>query len=379
MRTARAVVIVAALAGITALAVMPAHSERRVPEFPQPQPPSELHFGSAAEADSARSGALTQAEVWKPTNVARANLGESPPDPSGLLSAPQVRCRFQPSRVQGTTPKFRCVLENGEVVRVKYGQTPEVPAELAATRLLSALGFGADRVWMVPHLRCYGCPRWTFRSMWIAERVGARQLIGDMPVNRYTDFEWVAVERRFPGHELVGSSGEGWAWFELSLENGSSERRARLDALRLVARFLAHWDNKAANQRLVCQGSAEGSTCRAPFAIIQDLGATFGPRKMDLEGWRGTPVWADRSTCRITMRDLPYAGGTFLDTEISERGRLLLARQLAALGDGQIEALFRGAAGAAWHGSGTFEDVSAWVRAFKVKVEAIASGPACPS
>src|SRR5206468_4506725 len=41
----------------------------------------------------------------------------------------------------------------------------------------------------------------------------------------------------------------GWAWWELK---DSEAPRADLDALRLLAVFLAHWDNKAGNQRLVC-------------------------------------------------------------------------------------------------------------------------------
>ena len=55
-----------------------------------------------------------------------------------------------------------------------------------------------------------------------------------------------------------------------------------------MAVLLAHWDNKAENQRLVCPPGAEGpeGTCSKPLAIMQDLGATFGPVKVDLNNWR---------------------------------------------------------------------------------------------
>jgi hypothetical protein len=68
-------------------------------------------------------------------------------------------CHFQLSDLGGTTPKFRCALDDGSEVRVKYGFGSEIPAEAAATRLLAVLGFGADRVTLVERLRCYGCPR----------------------------------------------------------------------------------------------------------------------------------------------------------------------------------------------------------------------------
>jgi hypothetical protein len=380
MRTAAVGIAVALVAAVAAVAVIPAEPDAAAPDFPSPRLQDEVQFAVAGDARAVRNAALARADVWRPANPGRADLSGAL-QAADILARPVVRCRFQPSRVDGTTPKFRCVLENGEVIRVKYGETPEIPAELAATRLLTALGFGADRVSVVPLVRCYGCPRWTFRSMWIADRIGVRDLIAEaLPGQRYTDFQWVGVERRFPGAELAVGGQEGWAWFELPGDDAPDEQRAELDALRLVARFLAHWDNKAANQRLVClsPGNASGA-CAEPFAFIQDLGATFGPRKMDLDGWARTQVWDDRKTCRLTMRDLPHGGGTFVDVSVSERGRLLLARQLSALSDSQLTVLFRGARTPAVHGSGPAADAGAWVRVFKEKVTAISSGPACPS
>jgi hypothetical protein len=383
MRTAWAVSLGSTLAalGVSVVAVVPAHRGDQAPAFPEPRAESALRFESDAQAEVVRAAALAAADVWPGADAADADLGTNPPDPGGLLSGATVQCRFLSNPVDGTTPKFRCVLDNGDVVRVKYGATAEIPAEIAATRLLAALGFGADRVYVVPHLRCYGCPRVTFRSMWLADRLGAREMLaGALPHDRYTDFHWVAVERRFPGTEFSTADREGWGWFELPGDQAPPEQKAELDAFRLVARFLAHWDNKSANQRLVCRpGEAEPSTCDAPIAFMQDLGATFGPRKMDLDGWERTPVWQDRTTCRVTMRDLPYGGGTFRDVQISEGGRTLLARQLIALRDEQIAALFRGARVAEFHGTGRSADVNEWARVFNAKVQAIASGPACPS
>jgi hypothetical protein len=100
--------------------------------------------------------------------------------------------------------------------------------------------------------------------------------------------------------------------------------------------------------------------------MLQDVGATFGPVKVNLRSWRDTPVWADDTGCRVTMRDLPYHGGTFPhDVHISEGGRRLLAARLAALQPSDITALFTA--------SRFPEPISSWAGAFQSKVEQIAS------
>ena len=79
--------------------------------------------------------------------------GANPPDPAGTLSDPIVRCKYLDAPARGTTTKFDCVLRDGEVVKVKYGYTGEIHAEVAASRLLSALGFGADRMFVIARVR----------------------------------------------------------------------------------------------------------------------------------------------------------------------------------------------------------------------------------
>jgi hypothetical protein len=114
--------------------------------------------------------------------------------------------------------------------------------------------------------------------------------------------------------------------------------------------------------------------------LLQDLGATFGPRKVNLRGWRSARIWADRSRCVLTMRHMPYSGATFMDVPIGEAGRLFLARRLASLSDAQIAALFAGARFD--RPRGVFSDlhpVDQWVDAFRERVAMISEGPPCPS
>lgn len=371
------------LAASVALAawLMPAGHERPPSAFAPPR--AKVEWPVSGDAEAARLDALHRARVWSPPAALAADLSENPPDPSGTLSQPMVRCRYLDSATSGTTAKFDCVLPDGEVVKVKYGHTGEIHAEIAGSRLLAALGFGADRMYLVPRVRCYGCMRTPFYTNWVLDKVQARELVArSVPEDRFTDFEWAAVERRFGGLPIEAGDHKGWSWFELEPADGSSgANRAERDALRLTAMLLAHWDNKAQNQRLVCLAPApSGATpCPRPFALINDLGATFGPNKVALDHWKAAPIWADRARCIVSMRQFPYSGGTFSDTAISEAGRQLIARELTALTEGQVTSLFEGARFREFLAGGGDADVQAWTAAFLDKVRQIAEGAPCPT
>ena len=170
---------------------------------------------------------------------------------------------------------------------------------------------------------------------------------------------------------------EGWAFFELDLidpKKGGAPR-AHVDALRLLAVMLSHWDNKSENQRLVCLSEKdwpEGGKCSKPFAMLQDVGSAWGPRKVDLPEWEAAPIWSDRATCATSMDALPYHGATFTPVKITEAGRQHLGGLLSRLSDRQIEDLFRGARFdqptglIGLHAS----PIPEWVRVFKAKVSA---------
>lgn len=329
--------------------------------------------------DAQRTEALRHATVWRQprTPLARAALDQST---DGLPA--DLSCQFKVTRLGGTASKFDCTLPDGRTVRVKYGTGPERLAEVAATRLLSALGFGADRVSLVERLRCYGCPPFPFVTTKAANIVGAEPLLQRaIDMEDHTEFSWVSVEERLAGTSIESDTLEGWRWSELPRGGGAGEPpRAHVDALRLLAVFLAHWDNKAENQRLVCLSKNDrAGACARPFAYIQDLGATFGPQKVDLAGWEKAPIWSNRETCEIGMESLPWSGGTFEPVRISDAGRRFLTDRLTALTDAQVAALFRGARfderRALLSGPWPIEE---WVRVFKARVQAIATGSECP-
>jgi hypothetical protein len=327
-----------------------------------------------------RADAIARAQVWHApkTAIGRAVLGADPRAPS------MIECRFRLDDQGGTTPKFDCLLPSGKELRVKYGPGAEVPAEAAATRLLGALGFGADTVTLVQRLRCYGCPNEPFVTAKLVEATQTQPLYERVSdENGYEDFEWVAVEQKLAAAAIETDSQKGWAFFELDAVDPSKggAPRAHVDALRLLAVFLAHWDNKAENQRLVCLSETwpPAARCPEPFLLLQDVGSTFGPNRVDLDAWKAARIWEDRNACKVSMSDLPYGGGTFGPTRVSERGRRFLARLLEQLTDAQLTDLFAGA---------RFDQprnplyrtspVPEWVRAFKARVRAISEGPPCP-
>jgi hypothetical protein len=334
---------------------------------------------TGSDADAVRRDALLRARVRLPDAGSVVDVG------AGFSRPNTVTCRFLSAIPTGTSAKFDCVLDGGEVVKIKYSRNPEIQAEVAATRLVRALGFGADQVEIVPRLRCHGCPRFPFLAMRLLSPRLADTVIGQHGYEGgYTEFEWVALERKFPAPAIETPTTEGWAWWEL---RESAAPQSELDALRLLAVFLAHWDNKSENQRLVCLDDLPASVasgfsrkCERPFALMQDLGATFGPRKVNLARWRDLPIWSDRSTCQLSMRRLPFGGGTFPDVTVSEEGRVLLVRELVALSDAEVRGLFETARFPEFH-SATDDgrDLEAWTRAFRYRADQILTAGPCPA
>src|SRR5436190_16584611 len=375
----------AALVGLTALLAIVAAlwCDGRNLRSSEPAPPAvvtpTLPVRPAATrlvSGEERVDAIARAQVW---HEPARGAGQSHLPANAVID--DLACRFVLKRLNGTTPKFNCILDTGEEVRIKYGKGAEIPPAAAATRLLRALGFAADEITLVHHLRCYGCPLEPFTTSKAVQSIrvsGVYEKVIDY--HDYHDYEWVALERKYDAWPIETATQEGWAFPELGRIDAShgGAPRAHVDALRLIAVFLAHWDNKADNQRLVCDRRdwPERTPCPAPLMLLQDLGATFGPRKVNLRRWRTSTIWADRVRCRITMRHLPYSGATFQDVQVGEPGRELASRLLERLTDEDVADLFRGARFD--QERGLFSDVrpvAAWVDAFKTRVRLISEGP----
>jgi hypothetical protein len=288
-----------------------------------------------AEASERRAQALRRARVWTAVPVERMDVVAGPDDSRRFRFLTPVRCDYQDKKLRGHSLKFSCTLADGDTVKVKVGDSNgEVFAEVAASRLLWALGFGADHMYPV-RLICRGCP----------SRFGGTRL----PTGEW-QFDAAAIERPLEG--AVFSDNDGWAWWELThvdaRQGGASA--AERDALTLLAAFLQHTDNKAEQQRLLCLGEPAqrpADTCAHPLLMLNDVGLTFGAANFlndngmgsaNFRAWSAEPVWKDAERCTANLR--PSFSGTLSNPHISDAGRQFLADLLMRLSDRQIADLF---------------------------------------
>jgi hypothetical protein len=337
-----------------------------------------------------RNAALAAARVWSQPSVpiGSADFSVNTPGPGGFDANADVDCTFSLEPTSGMTPKFMCILPNGDKVKVKYGEAipnGEVPAEITASRLLTALGFPTDRMNRVRSVKCRGCPPLPQQALKCLEkRESANVCLQGAAPDRVVTFQQALIERPLEGEKIEATEDQGWSWYELEKidpkAGGSS--RAEVDALRLIAVILAHWDNKGANQKLLCpSGKAQpDGSCTAPMAIIGDLGATFGPNRVDLVNWTKVPMWIDPASCRVSMKGLPFDGATFEDRQISEAGRQFALKLFRQLTPQQLNTLFEGSGLTAFqHVVAAGHSPQAWTDAFLAKVKAIESAGPCPN
>jgi hypothetical protein len=379
---------------------------------PAPKPAEEKvdkEFYSAKD----RLAAMRAATLFKPKAVAEANILEGPAQNRNQFQFhpnDNVICDFDMPGVKmgGKTPKFACKITrvesaNGQVqtltkemdeepLKVKFGASDfEVFAEMVATRLMWALGYYAD-AWFSVRVECHNCPEDPESGSGAAAT---------------RTFEPATVVRKFPGHKMyeVGKEEQGWTWDELDADNGRPTYER--DGLKLLGAFMQHSDNKAPQQRLVCdkvkvdeKTKPFTTTCDNSVMLVQDVGATFGgggwftsntSAKMNLGEWEGKKLWNKVGTdgapqqCQAVLRKSLSAGGGLSDPLISEEGRRFDAGLLCQLSDRQIEDLFKASRVALmpeYHNhDGSFKAgvdeasiIGKWVAAFKQKREDLAKG-----
>lgn len=396
------------------------------PSTPAPAPTvAAAAAGASAEAGVERRfyssrdrlRALTAGSVFAPADVSQRDVRVGPPqqaDQFQLHFNDRVTCEFTTAGEDksGSTPKFDCLITrvdgaDGQVqlprpemdeepVKVKFGvDNREIYAEVAATRLLWALGFHADAVFPV-RVTCLNCPADPTRA---SGPKGTRV------------FNESVIERKFPGRKMyeIGNEDQGWSWKEVETIAAPSSRK---DGLKMLAALMIHSDNKPAQQRLSCDGVTVDqstnpftTTCQASHLLIQDAGATFGgggaftngtTAKMHLGKWSEKRVWKKvgttsepgqpgNSECQAELPKSWAASDGLGHPRISEEGRRFAAGLLCQLSDPQIDALFtvtrvseqrdyRNADGSFKPGFSEAIVVRQWADVFKRKREELAAG-----
>ena len=344
------------------------------------------HAGSASKksivhvSPRTRLNDIRHAQVWEHTDIPSMDIRTGPLGPGAFAPGATVSCRYLKKEMAGNSPKFTCVIPPEDEVKVKFGRdNGEVYAEVAATRLFWALGFPVDRMYPVRVL-CDGCPP---GPETVRDARGPALL-----------FDPASIERKFKGRALETEPESGWSWADLDKvdEATGGAPRAQRDALKLLAVFVQHTDNKPAQQRLVCvdeKSEGDEGVCAHTVMMVNDLGQTFGRSNLfnrdrlgsvNLERWSGSHVWSSKSNGTSCFGDLPTSQSGSLDNpRIGEAGRRFLSDLLMQLSDAQLRDLFevsrfpermdRGVK------SSTVDD---WVAAFKTKRGEIASR-VCPS
>lgn len=305
-----------------------------------------------------RLDAIRHAKVWTTTDVGSKNLKAGPQGPLAFAAGETVPCEFiDKPHGKGSTPKFHCKLASGREVKVRYGRTNgEVYAQVAATRLLWALGFPANAMYPVKVV-CRGCP---------ADPFNGRPAAGSAPVT----FDPATIDESAPGLTIETRPDEGWSWKELDQidEQAGGATRAERDALKLLAVLIQHSSNKPINQRILC---ANPPACSQVSMMIADLGKTFGSASwrnsdataaVNFSEWSREPIWKSATMCTGSLHW--SLSGSLSDPAVSEAGRALLASLLNQLTDAQLTDLFTVARVTDRDPSAT---VAQWVEAFKAK------------
>lgn len=318
---------------------------------------------------AARLEALRRAQVWQATDIPSMDLRAGPKGPGAFPPGASVTCTYLDKKLNGRSPKFACTIPPDDELKVKYGtHNGEVYAEVAASRLFWALGFGAERMYPVSVV-CQGCP------------------------SNLQDTKVAAIERKMPGKDIEVADGSGWAWPELDLVDPAvgGAPRAQRDALKLLAVFVQHTDSKPEQQRLICLGQHETNKkpCAEPFMMAHDLGQTFGQANawnrssvssVNLDEWGRAAIWKDRGRCIAGMKK--SFSGTLGNPKISEEGRKFLADLLVQLTDAQLHDLFTVARfPQRWEsppGSSEAQTIDQWVNAFKRKRDEVVNNTCQP-
>src|SRR5437773_439109 len=138
----------------------------------------------------ARAEYIRRAAVWHPTKIPSMDLLRGPQGKGSFEPDQQVTCDYvtPDKKLTGDTPKFLCDLSGGDVVKVKY-HSGEVYAEVAASRLLVAIGFGSERAYP-GRVACRHCPIEPW--FWSSERRVAE-----------SKFQIASIQRKLEGKEIA--------------------------------------------------------------------------------------------------------------------------------------------------------------------------------
>lgn len=364
---------------------------------------------------------LSKAKVWNAEardSVSTRDMSKGPTHKLFHQSHQDVQCVFvepDPKKPPGgRTPKFECefdVAGKKKTFKVKFDpyanvihQKPgkpnyEVYGEVLSTRLLWALGFGADEIYPV-RVTCVNCPPdpWLYARQKTGILDGNDRRMGWVRTELLEDGTWddlanrvfdpAVIEVKYKADEILSEEARGWAWKEL-FENMEKpeEQHVHREALTILMAFMNHMDNQPTQQRLVClDKNPVENHCTQPFAMVQDAGSSFGAgwapfqgellhvNKLEVEKWERLSTWKNLKRCEVQVQAVPNASW-HSSWKVSEEARSFLADLMKQLSHQQIVDLFTAA-----QVDRTNQKVSVerWVQAFETKLKRDILESRCP-
>ncbi len=182
----------------------------------------------------------------------------------------------------------------------------EVFTELAAGRILWALGFPADHVYPVASVACVGCTGSPFESN-LEQNAAALTTAPNL-------FPMVTVERDIPWTEIDPENDETWSWRDAArfYSNGawSAQQKLEYDAYRLALGLFNYHNAIDVQNRVACAefkpGASDPRVCVKPYVFVQDLGSTFGKDKFlfansrgVFKDWQSQTVFKNAGSCEL--------------------------------------------------------------------------------
>jgi len=209
------------------------------------------------------AAARTTGLLWRePTDISTRNLLNGPGGPD---RRPKGRLTFVAEDLKETRPKFVVTDEAGVRWKIKLGS--EAQPEVAATRLVWAVGYFADENYFLPKVQ--------------VENLG--------PLRRGSEFvlpDGTVFGARIERAERSATKGT-WPWFHNPFD-GTTE----LNGLRVLMALINNWDLLTDNNSIRDRQGVTGAY------YVGDLGATFG---------RVSGAWV---STRNNAQD--YANSTFI-------------------------------------------------------------------
>jgi hypothetical protein len=198
------------------------------------------------------------AVLWRnPEDIASRNLFYGP---GGKQNEPHPTFTFLKEDLDGTSPKFDVLAQDGVKWKVKLGA--EARSETVASRFLWAVGYFADENYFLSNTQIEDMPRRLKRGQDLVEPGGL--------------LHNVRLERAPKGEKI-----EAWQWRHNPF-TGTRE----LNGLRIMMALINNWDLKNQNTAVYMGSDGDEPEGSRQTYMISDLGASFGAPGRG-RWWRG--------------------------------------------------------------------------------------------